>query len=81
MSERDYVLPWKRGIGNDCHKIWDANGRLVATVETCADSTFLVVRINEYSALEAKLEATEQEIIVLRERCLAFHAADQEVTT
>ena len=53
MNDRDYQLPWKRGIGKDCHKIWDANGRLVCTMESCADSTFLVETMNKNTQLEA----------------------------
>ena len=49
--ERDYQLPWKRGIGNESRKIWDANGRLVCMMETSADSTFLVERINNAWAM------------------------------
>jgi len=52
LSERDYQLPWKRGIGNDACKIWDANGRLVCIMETSADSTFLVESINKVAQLE-----------------------------
>ena len=52
MGERDYQLPWKRGIGNESRKIWDANGRLVCTMETAGDSTFLVESVNGHNKLE-----------------------------
>ena len=51
-------LPWKRGIGNDCHKIWDAHGHLVATMENCADSTFIVAAANAQQ--EAKWQPTSR---------------------
>ena len=51
MSE--HKLPWTRGVGNDCHKIWDSGGHLACKMETCADSTFLVQSVNDHDALLA----------------------------
>ena len=66
MSKRDYQLPWRRGIGNESCKIWDANGRLVCTMETAADSTFLIECINlklayDNAQKENKLQHTHPE--------------------
>ncbi len=52
---RDYQLPWKRGIGGESRKIWDANGRLVCTMETSADSTFLVDAVNGHTKSRRRL--------------------------
>ena len=43
-----YGFPWKRGIGEDCHKIWDCNGKLVAVVESPNDGTLIVQSVNAY---------------------------------
>ena len=59
MNDRDYQLPWVRGIGSDACKIHDANGRLVCTMETAADSAFLVEAVNGYTEVKRKFGKVE----------------------
>lgn len=37
---------WRRGIGNDCHDVYDGNGRKVCHVYNPADGTMIVDAIN-----------------------------------
>ena len=48
---------WKRGIGNDSHKIWDERERLVATVESSRDGTTIVNRYNTFDQAREALRA------------------------
>ena len=60
MDGRDYVLPWKRGIGDDSRRIFDGNGRLVCTLVTSRDTSFLVDSVNETTRLRERMASLRE---------------------
>lgn len=70
-------LPWRRGIGNDCHHIFDEQGSVVADQVGTTDGTFIAEAPAIVRSLLDAHNRQAAEIARLKDEVLRLEAADQ----